>query len=72
MKNVNKNLSQKLFVQQLANDLGGIPALSKKLNITRHAIYKWYRIGIPPARAIEIENLSNGKLKASNLIKNIL
>jgi len=72
MKKLNKKLNQKLFVQKIASELGGIPILSKNLNVTRHAIYRWYKIGIPPARAIEIEKLTNGKFKASNLIKHVL
>lgn len=59
-------------MRQVADQVGGIPLLSEKLHITRQAIYQWYHYGIPSSRVFEIESLSNGKLKASNLIKNIL
>jgi hypothetical protein len=33
------------------------------------AVYQWKKRGIPPKRAMQIELLTNGKLKAAELIK---
>lgn len=69
MKNSSKNIHKPLVVQ-IASFLGGISALAKKLQISRQAVQQWTINGIPPARAIEIEKITHGKFKASQLIDN--
>ena len=46
---------------------GGIPALSKALNIKPQAIYQWGG-SIPRLRAFEIQHLTDGKILAEDLI----
>ena len=41
---------------------GGIPALAKRLGLTRHAIYMWGDV-IPKLRAIELDYITEGALK---------
>ena len=47
---------------------GSQAALAKALKVDRAAVSQWLKNGIPPKRAIEIEILTNGELKAGNLI----
>lgn len=42
--------------------------LAEKLGVSAPAVAKWRRQGIPPDRAIQIERLSGGKLRAVDLI----
>lgn len=41
--------------------------LAEKLGVSPAAVAKWRRIGIPPERAIQIERLSGGDLRAVDL-----
>jgi DNA-binding transcriptional regulator YdaS (Cro superfamily) len=41
---------------------GGIGAFTKHLEITPQAVSEWRKRGVPPARCIEVENLSSGKV----------
>jgi|DEB0MinimDraft_3_1074331.scaffolds.fasta_scaffold54880_2 DNA-binding transcriptional regulator YdaS (Cro superfamily) len=47
--------------------LGGLGRLALKLDLSRQAIYKWRDNGIPLKRALEIERLTEGRVKASDL-----
>ena len=46
---------------------GGQSALASKLDLTSMAITQWKERGVPLKRALEIENLTNGQVKASDL-----
>ena len=49
--------------------LGGSYAhLAAKLGVSDAAISQWKKGGIPPARALEIERLTEGRVKASEII----
>ncbi len=51
---------------------GGKLALAKALGVTHAAVSQWLREGgLPPARAIELERLTCGKLRAVNLVAEI-
>lgn len=54
----------------ICNYFGGQKGLAKRLNVTEAAISIWKREGIPAARAIEIEEISGGAFKATEIIKN--
>lgn len=41
--------------------------LAEKLEVSPAAVAKWRRTGIPPDRAIQIERLSKGRLRAVDL-----
>ena len=49
--------------------LGGIEKTSRALNISRDILYRWRKglTPIPGERAIEIENLTQGYVKRSDL-----
>lgn len=65
MKNKkNKNTSALVDAAQY---FGGIPKLANALGIDRHAIYQWRKI--PTGRAYQIEILTNGQLKAADLLR---
>lgn len=42
--------------------------LARLLGLTRYSVSLWKRDGIPPMRAIEIERLTNGHFKASDIV----
>ena len=51
---------------------GGKLALAKALGVTHAAVSHWLRDGgLPPARAIEMERLTGGALRAVNLVADI-
>lgn len=51
---------------------GGKLALAKALGVTHAAVSQWLREGgLPPARAIELERLTEGGLRAVNLVAEI-
>ena len=55
--------------EDLFNHFGSQNKMAGKLNVTTQAISQWVRDGkVPPARAIEIECLTQGKFKAVNLV----
>ena len=41
--------------------------LAEKLGVSPAAVAKWRRVGIPPDRAIQLERLSDGALRAVDL-----
>lgn len=55
-------------MQDLIDYFGSQYRLAKALGVTKSAVSQWFTDGqIPPARAIQIEELSNGKFKAVEL-----
>lgn len=51
---------------------GGKLALAKTLGVTHAAVSQWLREGgLPPARAIELERLTDGGLRAVNLVAEV-
>lgn len=46
---------------------GTATELAGKLGVNKMAITNWKKRGVPMTRAIEIEKLSNGQIKASDL-----
>lgn len=55
---------------EICNYFGNQARLAKALNVTRVAVSIWKREGIPAARAIEIEKLTEGRFKAVEIINN--
>ena len=51
---------------------GGKLALAKALGVTHAAVSQWLREGgLPPARAIEVERMTGGALRAANLVAEV-
>lgn len=47
--------------------VGGTDVLCRELKLSRQAVYKWRSTGIPVKRAVQIERLTEGRIKASEL-----
>lgn len=43
---------------------GGRAKMARRLGVSRSAVSQWAIEGIPPARAIQIEKVTNGRFKA--------
>lgn len=56
-------------INTVINFFGGRVALAKALKVTPQAVHKWMKTEIPPARAIQIEKLTNGEIQAVDLVK---
>lgn len=57
--------------QDLFNHFGNQNKMAGELDVTTQAISQWVRDNkIPPARAIQIESITEGKFKAINLVGN--
>ncbi len=63
---MNKYQSEQ-YAKNILIYFGGFSGLSKKLNCSRQAIYRWELI--PTGRAYEIEVLSKGEFKADKIKK---
>lgn len=54
--------------EELFKYFGGQNKMAGKLNVTTQAISQWVKDGkVPPARAIQIEKITNGEFKAVDL-----
>lgn len=47
---------------------GSRSELARRLNVAPAAVTQWGLDGVPPARAIEIEQVSGGKFKAVDIV----
>lgn len=57
-------------MNELIEHFGNQNQMAKKLGVTRAYIWQWVKAGKVPARqAIKIEELTDGKFKAVDLIK---
>jgi DNA-binding transcriptional regulator YdaS (Cro superfamily) len=53
----------------LIEHFGSQNKLAIALGVTKEAVSQWFKAGeIPPARAIQIEKLTDGKIKAIDLV----
>ena len=55
-------------LQQIIEWAGSQAALARMLGVTRSAVNLWRRDGIPAERAIQIEDYSGGKFKATKIM----
>lgn len=60
------SMTTKSAYDDLITYFGSVPSMAKALGIDRRAIYQW-RGTVPPLRAFQIEKITNGKFKASEL-----
>lgn len=57
-------------MQKVIDWFGGRAQMAKALGVSRVAITQWAKgAGIPPRRAIQIEVISRGELKAADIIR---
>ena len=57
-------------LDEMIKHFGNQSNLARALNITRSAVSQWLIEDIvPPAKAIRIERLTDGKFKANNMVK---
>jgi len=56
------------MLDELFLHFGSQSALARRLGISPAAIAQWLVDGVPPARAIEIEKMTDGKFKAVDLV----
>lgn len=54
-------------IERVIEWAGSQAALAKLCNVSRGAVHLWTKEGIPARRAIQIEELSGGKIRASDL-----
>lgn len=55
-------------MEKIIEYFGGQAELARLLGVDRAAVAQWCRFGLPPARAIEIETLTNGDFKATEIV----
>lgn len=56
--------------EKICGYFDGQRGLAKRLGVTEAAVSIWKRDGIPAGRAIEIERISNGTFKATEITRN--
>lgn len=54
--------------EQIIAFFGSRSELARRLNVDRSAVTQWANDGLPAARAIEIEQISNGAFKAVDIV----
>ena len=54
--------------EQIIAFFGSRAELARRLNVDRAAVTQWSNDGLPPARAIEIEQITDGHFKAVNIV----
>ena len=47
---------------------GSRSEMARRLNVDRAAVSQWAKDGLPPGRAIEIEQVSGGTFKAVDIV----
>jgi len=56
------------MLNKIFEHFGSAKALADELGISQSAVSQWQETGIPPTRAIEIERLTGGKIKAIEIM----
>ena len=60
-------MEPKIALKVAAALVGSTVELCAKLQITRQALYKWRTAGVPLKRAVQIERITEGKVRAVDL-----
>lgn len=54
--------------EKIIKHFGSRAELARLMGVDRAAVTQWAKDGLPPARAIEIEQMSVGKFKAVDIV----
>lgn len=57
------------MLNKIFEHFGSAKALADELGISQSAVSQWQVTGIPPTRAIEIERITDGKIKAIEIME---
>ena len=60
-----------MIIDRILNRFGNKAALAEALGVSRAAVTQWGCDGVPPAQAIKIELLTDGDIKAIDIIKRV-
>lgn len=56
------------MIEEIIEHFGGKAKLAKVMGVSRAAVSQWMTEGIPAARAIEIEALTDGRFLARDIV----
>ena len=59
-------------LDQVIEHFGGRKSFAETLKVTTQAVFKWRKTKLPSGRAIQIEELSDGKFTAAQLRPDLL
>jgi len=55
--------------EKLIDRFGSNAEVARKFDITREAVRQWLENGIPTDRALEVEELTDGEISATEILK---
>lgn len=56
-------------IQKLIKHLGSNAEVARRFDITREAVRQWFERGIPTDRALDIEEITDGEVTATEILK---
>lgn len=60
------------MVNEIVKHFGGVAETARALGVTQPAVSQWLRYNyIPPARAVQIEDMTGGLFKATEIVRGV-